>query len=283
VKARGLAALVACALLWSTGGLFIKLVPWNPIAIAGSRSLIGGLLILAFLRRPRFTLSLTQILCGLSYAGCMILFVSATKLTTAANTILLQYTAPLYAAFLAAPLLGERTKPLDWITIAIVLGGMALFFLDKLSPGSTLGNLLAMASGVFFALTIVLLRKQKEGSPLESLLISHLVTFAISIPFLLAAPPAFSLSSAGGIAFLGLFQVGLPSILLSFGVRHVTAVQSLLTSFLEPILNPLWVFLALGEAPGAFALAGGAVILLTVTARSLITVFSESKPAGAAS
>ncbi len=275
-RGKAIAAVAVCALLWSTGGLFIKIVSWNPFALAGVRSLIGGLVILLYLRRPRFTWSLAQVAGAVSYAACMVCFVAATKLTTAANAILLQYTAPLYAAVLGWVFLGEKASGVDWVAIAVVLCGMALFFMDKLSIGGMRGNLLALASGVFFAGAIVAFRAQKEGSPLESILLSHAITFLISIPFLWRGAP--SLVGWGALAFLGVFQIGISSIFLSYGVKHVTALQSLLTSVLEPIFNPVWVFLVIGEAPGPRALAGGAIILVTVTARSVISLRSAARP-----
>jgi drug/metabolite transporter (DMT)-like permease len=282
-RAAGLAAVALCAVLWSTGGLFIKIIPWDPFAIAGSRSLIAGIVLLLFLRRPRFTWSAAQIICALAYSATMITFVISNKLTTAANAIVLQYTAPAYAALLGALLLGERTRWFDWATIALVGAGMALFFMDKLSAGDAGGNVISAASGVFFALFMVFLRKQKEGSPLESILLSHFLTFIIALPFVVielcrtigtpGAPAAI-----GGVAFLGVFQVGISSILLSYGVRHVSALQSLLTSIIEPILNPLWVFLLLKEKPSPMALVGGAVILASVTARSVLTLKGSRGP-----
>jgi drug/metabolite transporter (DMT)-like permease len=280
-RGRALLALTACALLWSTGGLLIKIVDWNPFAIAGTRSLIGGLLILAVVRRPRFTWSFAQIAGAVTYAGCMVCFVAANKLTTAANAILLQYTAPLYAAVLGWVVLRERVTALDWVTIGIVLGGMVLFFMDKLGVGGMAGNLFAIVSGVFFAGTMVALRKQKDDSPLESLLLSHAITFVIAIPFFWG--PAPGLPSAVGLATLGVVQIGVPSFLLTYGVRRVTALQTLLTSVLEPIFNPIWVFLFLGEMPGPRALVGGAIILLAVTARSVISLRLGARPAGVGS
>ena len=265
-----IAAVAACALLWSTGGLFIKIVSWNPFAIAGIRSLIGGAVILAYLRRPRFTWSFAQVAGGVCYAGCMILFVAANKLTTAANAIMLQYTAPLYAAVFGWLFLREKAALVDWLTIAVVIGGMALFFMDRLTLGGMQGNLLAIASGVFFAGSMVCLRAQKDGSPLESILLAHAITFAVSLPFLHGPWP--SLSGWGGLAFLGIFQIGISSLFLTYGVRSVTAVQSLLTAVLEPLFNPVWVFLVIGEVPGPRALAGGAIILVAVTARSVLNL-----------
>jgi drug/metabolite transporter (DMT)-like permease len=280
-RSRGIAAVALCAFLWSTSGLFIKLVPWNPLAIAGTRSLLGGLVMLAWLRRPHLTWSRAQIAAAVFYAATMISFVAANKLTTSANAILLQYGAPVYAALLAAPLLGERAHWFDWLTIAVILGGMVLFFLDELSAGTLTGNLVAVASGVLFAFAMIMLRKQKEGSPLESIMLSQFLTFAVSIPFLFlgmpgtgGAGPAASgrpaLTAWLALGFLGVFQMGLSSILLAYGVRHVTAVQAFLITMIEPIFNPVWVFLLLGEQPTRLALAGGFVILAATTLRSLL-------------
>jgi drug/metabolite transporter (DMT)-like permease len=269
---RGLAivAISVCALLWSTAGLFIKLISWNAFAIAGVRSAIGAAVILVYLRRPRFTWSFAQIAGAVCYAGCMIGFVAANKLTTAANAILLQYTAPLYAAVLGWLFLKERASLLDAATIVVVLGGMVLFFLDKLSVGSMAGNLIAIASGVCFAGSMVAFRAQKEGSSLESILLSHCIVIVVSLPFLWGRGP--SLAGWGALAFLGVFQIGISAILLAYGVRHVSAVQTLLVAVLEPIFNPVWVFLAVGELPGHWALVGGAIILVAVTARSLLSL-----------
>jgi drug/metabolite transporter (DMT)-like permease len=290
-RPQGIAAVALCALLWSTSGLFIKLVPWNPLAIAGVRSLFGGLVMLAWLRRPHLTWSRTQIAAALFYAATMISFVVANKLTTSANAILLQYGAPVYAALLAAPLLRERTHWYDWLTIAATLGGMVLFFLDELSAGGLAGNLVAVASGVLFAFAMVLLRRQKDGSPLESIMLSQFLTFAVSIPFLFSGMPGTGAGSAASgrpallawlaLAYLGVFQMGLSSILLAYGVRHVTAVQSFLISMIEPIFNPVWVFLLLGEAPTGRALAGGVVILAATTLRSVLPLLRRPRPDGA--
>ena len=283
-------ALVVCALLWSTGGLLIKAVTWNPLAIAGVRSVLGGIVILVWLRRPHFTWSFAQIAGALSYAGCMILFVMANKLTTAANAIMLQYTAPLYAAVLGWVFLGEKATPVDWITIVVVLGGMALFFMDKLTLGGMEGNLLAVASGILFAVAMVSFRAQKDSSSIESILLSHAVVVAVCLPFVFRGAPTFGgfpgLSARaslafgiGGLACLGIFQIGISSILLSYGVKHVSALQTLLTAVLEPIFNPVWVFLLLGERPGTWALVGAVIILVAVTLRSVLSLRSASRSA----
>jgi len=270
-------AVAACALLWSTGGLFVKLIDWNPFAIAGIRSLIGGLVILAFLRRPVFTWSFAQVAGGVCYAACMIGFVAANKLTTAANAILLQYTAPIWAAILGWAFLKESVSRRDWAAMAAVVGGMVLFFMDSLTLGGMQGNLVAILSGIFFAGAMVAFRAQKDGSSRESILLSHAIAFLVSIPFLFGGWP--SLAGLGAIGFLGVFQIGISAILLTYGVKHVTAVQSLLTAVIEPLFNPVWVFLVIGERPGPKALVGGAVILVAVTVRSVLSLRPVARPA----
>jgi drug/metabolite transporter (DMT)-like permease len=278
-RGRAIAAIAVCAFLWSSAGLFIKIVSWNPFAIAGVRSAIGAVVILIYLRRPKITWSLPQVVGAVCYAACMLGFVVANKLTTAANAIMLQYTAPLYAAVLGWVFLKEKATLVDAATILVVLGGMALLFMDKLSIGNMTGNVLAIMSGVFFAGSMVAFRAQKEGSSLESILLSHCIVIVVSLPFLWGPGP--TLAGWGAIAFLGVFQIGISAILLSYGVKHVAALQTLLIAVIEPIFNPLWVFLALGERPGNWALVGGAVILVAVTVRSVLSLRSAVRAANA--
>jgi len=258
------------AVLWSSGGLLIKAVSWNPIAIAGTRSAIAALLLLAVIRRPQFTWSSAQIGGAVAYAVTVILFVAANKLTTAANAILLQYTSPIYAALLGAWFLGERATALDWLTIGLTLAGMGLFFLDDLAIGGVWGNACAIVSGGTFACLVLFLRKQRDSSPLESVLLGNALTALVSLPFTLQSQPG--LSGWVRLALLGVFQLGLPYILYSAAIKHVTALEAILIPVVEPILSPLWVFLVMGEAPGRWALVGGLIVLVSVTVRCMFPI-----------
>lgn len=266
-------SLVFCAILWSLGGLFIKLVDWTPLGIAGARSLLGGLTILAFLRKPKITFSAPQILAALCNAGTMILFVYANKLTTSANAILLQYGAPLYVALFAWILLGERPQWEHWVGLMLILGGMTLFFREKVSPGNSLGNLLAIVSGFTFAFYAIFMRMQKSGSPVESILLSHLLVFLFSIPSILATPPQVSGTGWIALGVLGILQIGVSSVLFARGIKGITTIQAMLITTLEPILNPLWVFLVLRETPHRNALIGGSMIIVAVTLSSLVSAY----------
>lgn len=266
--AKAVCLLVLTAVLWSTGGLLIKLVAWHPAAIAGARSAIAALFMLALIRRPRLNWSRPQIGGAVCYALTVILFVSATKMTTAANAVLLQYTAPVYVALLAAWFLGERLALRDWLVLGLVMGGMALFFLDRLSPAGFLGNLTAILSGVAMAGMVIFLRKQKDGSPVESVLLGNVLTALAGLPFALGRPGP---DAAGwlGLLVLGVFQLGLSYVLYSQAIKHVTALEGILIPAIEPLLNPVWVFAATGERPGRWALAGGAIVLATMIGRYL--------------
>jgi drug/metabolite transporter (DMT)-like permease len=275
--------MAACALLWSTAGLFIKLVDWNPFAIASARSVFAGLFLLAVIRKPKLTFAPAQLAAALSSAATMLLFVFANKETTSANAILLQYGSPVYVAFLGIALLGERPRAEHWVAFAAVGGGMALFFLDELGSGSLIGNLAAIGSGVTLALYFVFMRKQKEGSPLESALLAHAVAapLAFALSFTMEAPRV-DIASVGIVAVLGVFQIGLAAVFFAYGIKRVTAVEGVLVAVLEPIFNPVWVFLATGELPGPNAILGGLVIVAAVSASSLVSLRRDAVQARAA-
>lgn len=264
---RALLLLLLTAVLWSLGGVLIKWVDWNPVAIAGTRSLIGAALIwIVFHRELRFTWTFDQIGGAVAYAGTVVLFVIANKLTTAANAILLQYTAPVYVALFSPWFLGERADRRDWLTMLVMLGGMALFFMDELSFDGYLGNTIALISGLCFAWLTLFLRRQKDGSSLPSLLLGNLLAGAIGLPFMFQSLP--DLSSGIGLLLLGVVQLGLPYILYALALRHVRAVEGILIPMIEPVLNPVWVFLMMGEQPSPWALMGGAIIIGAVMLRA---------------
>jgi drug/metabolite transporter (DMT)-like permease len=275
-RRRAVIFLILAALLWSSGGLLIKLIAWNPMAIAGTRSVIAAMVMLAFRRKMIFSWSFAQLGGAVCYAATVILFVAANKWTTAANAILLQYTAPIYVAMLSYWFLRERITKLDLAAIIVTLGGMFLFFQDGMTKGGFWGNIVAILSGMAFAGTVLFLRKQKDGSPLASVFLGNILTFLVGFPFLFQAAPG----AAGwaGLILLGVFQLGCSYILYAEAIKHVTAFEAILIPILEPVLNPIWVFLLLGERPGQWAIAGGFIVLISVTARCLLALRQNSKP-----
>lgn len=266
---RAIVFLLLAALLWSTGGLFIKWVDWNGMAISGVRSLISALVIgVAFRKDLKITWSATQLLCAVAYALTVSLFVVANKLTTAANAILLQYTAPVHVALLSAWILKERVTLRDWLTITAVLTGMVMFFFEQMSPGGLVGNLLALFTGFTFALFSVLLRKQKGASPAASVFLGNLLTFLLGLPFMFDGAPG--LQGWLGMLYLGVFQLGLAYVLYTWALSQVSAMEAILITLIEPILNPVWVFLLMGEMPALTSLVGGAIIIGAVTVHHLV-------------
>lgn len=279
-KDRGLGALALAgtSFLWSLAGLLIKLVDWNPFAIACGRSVVAAVFLLLWIRKPKFTFSFPQLGAAVASAATMVLFIYANKATTAANAILLQYGSPIYTAVLGAFLLKEKPRAEHWAAFAMVAGGMALFFMGDIGGGSLPGNIAAVASGLTFAAYFVFMRMQKDGSPLESNLLAHAITAVIGFVVALFMPaPQFSLKAAAAIGALGVFQIGLAAVLLSWGIKRVNAIQGSIITGLEPVFNPLWVFLALGEKPSPNALAGGAVIIAAVVGSSIVTARRKTK------
>lgn len=261
-RKKALLVIALVAILWSSGGVLIKLVSWNPLALAGIRSLIGAVFLLLVARGRRFNFSPMVLAGALAYAATLITFVAATKLTTAANAILLQYTAPIYVALLGGWFLREHINWKDWLAIFAVLGGMAFFFLGKLSLTGMNGNLLAISSGLFFAWLVLLLRKQKDANPLQSIIMGNILTFLIGLPF--CRDLQLTKGNIAGILALGIFQIAIPYFLYSIAIRYVRAFDAILVMTLEPILNPIWVWLIIAEVPGLWSIIGGLIVIAAI-------------------
>jgi drug/metabolite transporter (DMT)-like permease len=265
--------LVGASLCWSLAGVLIKFVAttWPGMAVAGGRGFIAALFLLATSRGLRFHFSRDQMIGAVGYAACTITFCTATTLTSAANAILLQYTAPVWVALFGAWFLGEHATRADWLTIAVALAGMTLFFKDSLTLGHLDGDALAVLSGICFAGMTIALRRQKDGSPIESIILGNLIAFVIGLPWIVKSP---MLTPSGWLALivLGVVQLGVSYWLYARAIRHVTALEAVLIPVIEPILNPLWVLLFLHEKPTRWAIIGGAVVLSAVTVRAAMSV-----------
>jgi drug/metabolite transporter (DMT)-like permease len=273
LKAIGL--LAATAVLWSFGGILIKLVNWNPIAIAGMRSAIAALLLLIIIKKPTWNWNKAKVGGTIAYVSTVILFVMANKATTAANAILLQYTAPVYIAIFGRFFLDEKTEGMDWFFISIIIGGMVLFFIDDIGGGSLKGNILAILSGIAFAFNVIFIRMQKDDNPIESIFWGNVFTAIIGIPFMFTSFP--DAKSWTGLLLLGVFQIGMAYFLYAKAIKNVTALEAVLIPVIEPILNPIWVFLFVGEIPGKWSLIGGIVVIMSVTGRAVYTTIKIVK------
>jgi drug/metabolite transporter (DMT)-like permease len=264
---RGVLLLLGAALLWSTGGFLIKLVDVSGMAVSSGRSLIAVCALMALTRRVPLCPSFAVIRCGVLYAMTVTTFVVATKLTTAANAIVLQYAAPVYVALLSARFLHERIVIRDWIAIVLVLVGMGIFFADGIGVGSNLGNMLAVLSGICFASFVVALRQIRDQHPVDAVIVGNCVAFLVGLPWLVES--TWNVPSVVGIILLGFFQLGLSYFFYTRAIVHVTALEAVLIPVVEPLLNPVWVYLGLGEVPSPWAVLGGIIVLSAVTWRAL--------------
>jgi drug/metabolite transporter (DMT)-like permease len=272
---RHVLLLLAAAILWSLGGVLIKSIDLTPVAIAGTRSLIAAVIMSLTLPGVLRKISWQTIPGAIAYAATVFLFVVATKLTTAANAIFLQYTAPIYIALISPWFLGERIKWLDWLLVLIALSGVGLFFLDRLSLQGLSGVFAALGSGFAFAWLAVLMRRQKAGSPEAVVLLGNIVTFLIALPWTF---PILRIEENGPpLLLLGVVQLTIPYLLYSLAIRHVRALDASIISIIEPILNPIWVMFATSERPAYWSIVGGAIVLATSLTRSLLA--SRSVPA----
>ncbi|MDR1035081.1 MAG: DMT family transporter [Deltaproteobacteria bacterium] len=277
-KRAALWTLALTALLWSSSGILVKSVHWNPMAVASARGLVSGLTIWVLSAegfRPR-RLTRYHVLSGMCLCMLSVCFISAMTLTTAANTVILQFTAPVWVALFAPLVLKERTRGRDWAFISVIFGGIFLFFMDELSPGRMLGNLLAIVSGVFFAALALSLRLVKDDSPVQGMILGNFLCFLAGLWFWRAPFP-----DGKGIlmlVLLGVFQLGISYWLYTLALPKAGALELVMITMLEPVLSPLWVFLLMGERPGPWALAGGLVVLGSVFSWSVLKA-REEEPA----
>ncbi|MBL8858505.1 MAG: DMT family transporter [Planctomycetes bacterium] len=278
--------LFAAAALFSTGGAAIKACALSGWQVAGLRSLFATLAFLVFVRTARAWPSRGEWAVGCAYAGTLILFVVANKQTTAANTIFLQSTAPLYIMLAAPFLLGERIGRADILFLCVMASGLALFFVDATHESSTapnpfVGNLLALGSGVCWAATVMGLRwlgKRTSGRAAGGL---GAVVAGNTIAFLATLPFAWPLTGGNAVdwtilVYLGVFQIALAYLFVTSAISALTAFEVSVILLVEPVLNPMWAWIIHGEQPGAWALAGGAILVGATTTKSLLDV--RAKP-----
>jgi len=268
--------LLAAAVCWSTAGAAVKLSTLSAWQLAAGRSLVAVLVLALALPSGRRLPSRRGALVTFAYAATVTTFIIATKLTTSANAIFLQSTAPLYVLLLSPVVLGERPSRGELLAVPVFLLGLGLFFLDQLHPGQRWGNVVAMASGIFFALCILGLRAVKdEGTSV--LVWGNVVAGGFALFFAMDGPRPTTMD-VGLVLFLGVFQLALAYSLFQRGLRETPAVEASLLVLLEPVLNPVWTFLLAGERPGSWALVGGTIILVATAWRTLLVSSRTSGP-----
>ena len=265
--------MLAAAVLWSTGGLFIKWTSLSGLELSFGRSLLAAITVAIFTRHEGFGLNKVTALASVLYAALLLLFVLATKETTAANAIFLQYTAPVYLLILEPLVYKEKFRRRDLMVVTVCVIGMSLFFVGKLRPQDVTGNLLALASGFCFACYFLLLRHSTSRSVnrASSVIYGNLLLVLVAAPAGLRAVPQMNVHDGLSVLYLGVVQIGLAYTLFTVAMaRGVRSLDAGIVGYVEPVLNPVWVYLVLGERPSSWALVGGAIIVMAVVCHTLM-------------
>jgi drug/metabolite transporter (DMT)-like permease len=273
---KGLIYISFTAFLWSTSGFFIKYLSVNAFQISFYRSGIAALtvLVISLLRKQKFKFEFdtTSNLASFFYAGILILFVVATKMTTAANAIFLQFTAPIYLVVLEPLVLKTKFESKNIITIIISIFGMILFFFGRLELGNIYGNLFAICSGICFAMFSLLIKykkvKHKSENTISCVIMGNFLVAVITI-FIIFPDLKLTLQEALILLYMGSVQIGISYIIFNEGMKYVSATESMIIATLEAIFNPMWVFIGIGEIPSIYSICGGIIIFGAILWRNL--------------
>ena len=274
-KRKGELMMVAAAVLWSISGIIMKYIDWSPFLISGGRGVFSALIVYISMRLSHYPLRFTKKSMGIAVATFIniLTFIAANKLTTAANAIVLQYTAPIFVVLITVFILKRRLKAYEIIAVLVAIVGVVFFFLDQMSPQGMLGNILATISGFFMALVYALSGEIKDdGERISGLAIGHALLAVIGIPIglILTDPANITTVPILLVVFLGTIQMGIPYVLFGRASVLISNVELSLITMLEPMLNPIWVALIYGEIPGPRAFIGAALIIGAVIAYTII-------------
>ena len=269
-QTKGILYVFISAVLFSMGGLFVKLVPWNPLAINGIRNLIALIVFGIYLKVTHHKLVINgAVLFGaVCMAGTTTLYCLANKLTTAANAIVLQFTAPVFVIFLMWIFFKERPKKLDVTACVFVFIGILCFFIDGLSSGNMLGNGVAMLSGVCYA-GVFMMNSFPDSDSQSSIFLGQIIS-ALTGSWFVFGETDFGVAAVGGILVLGVFQVAVAYIFMAKGLEDTPAVTASLTTAIEPILNPILVALVYHEVVTSLALVGAIIVVGAIVTYNVI-------------
>lgn len=276
--------MIACAVMWSIGGILMKYIDCSAFFIAGARSFISGLVVLAYMESCRMKVQFNRqsVAAGISLCGCVTCFVCANKMTTAANAIVLQYVSPAVVLLISALFLGQKLRKIEVGVVALTFCGILLFFVDELDLGSMAGNFVAIASGTFMGAMFIFNAKIDDMSvKMSGILFAHLMTALIGLPVGIASGHMnLDMRAVLFLVILGIVQLGIPYVLYGKASSLISPLACSLIGMVEPLLNPVWVALFYGEIPGVFAIIGGVIVLGAVV---FYNIWDEkySKTAGA--
>ena len=274
-KRKGELMMVVCGVLWSMSGITMKYINWNPLLIVGGRGIFSAAIIYISMRMSGYKLKVSRKSIGIAFLTFMnlVCFVSANKYTTAANAIVLQYTAPVFVLIVTAFILKRKLKRFEILTVFAALFGIVLFFMDQVSGNGLFGNILATTSGFFMGIMYALTGEIKDdGERISGLVLGHTALALICVPigWILTEPSEITLIPILLVVFLGVVQMGVPYSLYGRATALISGVEVSLISMIEPILNPIWVALIYGEVPGSRALIGAVLIIGAVIAYTII-------------
>ena len=267
---KGILFVFIAGLLWSTGGLFIKLISLPAMQLAFFRCTIAAVTFGIIFRKEILLFNKLTFVNSVFYAAILITFVIATKTTTAANAIFLQSTAPIYVLIFEPIFNKTKYERINIITVAVCMVGMILFFVGKLEPGHLEGNIIALFSGIAFAAFFLGMKKNDPKFQHSSIFYGNILVAIISIPFLFSLE-TLTTSDLWMVTFLGVFQIAIAYAFFSAGLKRIYAVEASIISMIEPVLNPVWVLIGYGEVPSITAIIGGLIILGSIIIRSVIT------------
>jgi drug/metabolite transporter (DMT)-like permease len=278
----GTAQMLACSLLWSMAGIMFKYIPWNGVVIASLRAAIAGAVVLAFMRVRGMELSVSAktIPTGIAKGLTCLLFVVANKMTTAANAIVLQFTAPVFVILLMAVIYRQKPTRTDILTCFAVLLGVVLFFVDGIRMGNLPGNVIAVVSGICYA-GVFMMNTGKGADAISSCFLGQLAAGIVFTPLCLQESD-FSAPVLSAVLAMGIIQVGGAYILFSIGIRHTPPVTASLITGMEPIMNPLLVAAFYGEAVSALSVVGSIIVVFSILAYNLRLARSRPEPSGEA-
>ena len=265
---KGILAVFFTAILWSSGGLLIKLISLNAMQLSFFRCSIAAVVFAILFRKKLLVVNGLTFLNALFYAAVLTTFVIATKTTTAANAIFLQSTAPIYVLIFEPIFTKTKLERINVITMLVCFIGMIFFFIGEISPGHLEGNLVALISGITFASFFIGMKKNGKEFQQSSIFYGNILVALICIPFILDLKP-LSVDDLWMVTFLGVFQIAIAYALFSYGLKRILAVEASILSMFEPVLNPVWVLIGYGEVPSLPAAIGGGIIIIAIFARTL--------------
>jgi len=267
---KGILYVFTAALLWSSGGLFIKLISFSAMQLSFFRCSIAAITFALIFKKQILLVNKLSIVNSCMYAVVLIAFVIATKTTTAANAIFLQATAPIYVLIFEPLINKSKYERINIITVVVCVSGMILFFVGKLEPGHFEGNLVALISGITFAAFFLGMKRNDQKYQQSSIFWGNILVALICIPFL-SSLEMISFSDLWMVSFLGVFQIAIAYALFASGLKRFIAVEASIISMVEPVLNPVWVLIGYGEIPSTYSILGGSIIIFAIVMRTLFS------------